>query len=110
MLHRMSQADQVSVDHQFAMGATTVTMASDGAVTAARHPRRDHSMLLAEGAPDPGARGVSPRALTQPRNSCAFVYPSCVNGQPAHAADPLANDQDWALVYALRHGLGADDH
>ena len=35
--------------------------------------------------------------------SCAFVYPSCVNGQPAHAADPLANDQDWALVYALRH-------
>ena len=42
--------------------------------------------------------------------SCAFVYPSCVNGQPAHVADPLANDQDWALVYALRHGLGPDDH
>jgi hypothetical protein len=42
--------------------------------------------------------------------TCAFVYPSCVNGQPAHAADPLANDQDWALVYALRHGLGPDDH
>ncbi len=35
--------------------------------------------------------------------TCAFVYPSCVNGQPAHVADPLANDQDWALVYALRH-------
>jgi len=34
--------------------------------------------------------------------TCAFVYPSCVNGQPAHVADPLANDQDWALVYALR--------
>jgi hypothetical protein len=34
--------------------------------------------------------------------TCAFVYPSCVNGQPAHTADPLANDQDWALVYALR--------
>ncbi|MFG1910238.1 hypothetical protein [Kribbella sp. NPDC048928] len=34
--------------------------------------------------------------------TCAFVYPSCVNGQPAHLADPLANDQDWALVYALR--------
>ncbi|WUJ71490.1 hypothetical protein OG809_41205 [Kribbella soli] len=34
--------------------------------------------------------------------TCAFVYPSCVNGQPAHIADPLANDQDWALVYALR--------
>jgi hypothetical protein len=38
--------------------------------------------------------------------ACAFVYPSCVNGQPAHIADPLANAQDWALVYALRHGLG----
>lgn len=37
--------------------------------------------------------------------TCAFVYPSCVNGQPAHVADPLANDQDWALVYALRHGV-----
>lgn len=35
--------------------------------------------------------------------SCAFVYPSCVDGRPAHVADPLANDQDWALVYALRH-------
>jgi hypothetical protein len=34
--------------------------------------------------------------------SCAFVYPSCVNGQPAHVSDPLANDQDWALVYLLR--------
>ncbi|HWD81973.1 MAG TPA: hypothetical protein VG497_23915, partial [Kribbella sp.] len=34
--------------------------------------------------------------------TCAFVYPSCVNGQPAHVADPIANDQDWALVYALR--------
>jgi hypothetical protein len=35
--------------------------------------------------------------------SCAFVYPSCINGQPAHTADPLANDQDWALVYLLRN-------
>ncbi|WP_238161118.1 hypothetical protein [Kribbella antibiotica] len=38
--------------------------------------------------------------------TCAFVYPSCVNGQPAHVADPLANDQDWALVYALRYNDG----
>ena len=35
--------------------------------------------------------------------TCAFVYPSAVNNRPAHVADPLANDQDWALVYALRH-------
>ncbi|TWD75233.1 hypothetical protein FB561_6671 [Kribbella amoyensis] len=37
--------------------------------------------------------------------TCAFVYPSAVNNRPAHVADPLANDQDWALVYALRFGL-----
>lgn len=35
--------------------------------------------------------------------SCAFVYPSCVDGNPAHAPDPLANDQDWALVWMLRY-------
>ncbi|WP_152362692.1 hypothetical protein [Microlunatus speluncae] len=35
--------------------------------------------------------------------TCAFVYPSCVNGNPTHHADPLANDQDWALVAALDH-------
>ena len=35
--------------------------------------------------------------------SCAFVYPSCVNGRPTYVADPLANDQDWALVYAMRY-------
>ena len=34
--------------------------------------------------------------------SCAFVLPSCVDGRPAHTADPLANDQDWALVLWLR--------
>ena len=38
--------------------------------------------------------------------TCAFVYLSCVKACLAHIADPLANDQDWALVYALRLGLG----
>lgn len=33
--------------------------------------------------------------------TCAFIYPGCVDGHPAHLADPMANDQDWALVYAL---------
>ena len=52
--------------------------------------------------------------------TCAFVYPSCVNGQPAHVADPLANDQDWALglrpasrprssAVGCRHGAGGGD-
>ena len=38
------------------------------------------------------------------RGCCAFVYPSCVDGVAAHGPDPLDNDQDWALVYALRSG------
>ncbi len=37
--------------------------------------------------------------------TCAFLYPSCVNGRAAYREDPLANDQDWALVYAMRYGL-----
>lgn len=40
--------------------------------------------------------------------TCAFVYPSCVNDEPAHVADPLANDQDWALVYAMALGLDSE--
>ena len=34
--------------------------------------------------------------------TCAFVLPSTVDGVPAHSADPLANDQDWALALLLR--------
>ncbi|MCP2356919.1 hypothetical protein HD597_003939 [Nonomuraea thailandensis] len=34
--------------------------------------------------------------------TCTFVMPSCVDGRPAHRADPLANDQDWALALLLR--------
>ncbi|SIS11096.1 hypothetical protein [Microbacterium sp. RURRCA19A] len=36
--------------------------------------------------------------------TCAFVFPSTVDGEPAYAEDPLANDQDWALVLLLRSG------
>lgn len=30
--------------------------------------------------------------------TCAFVFPTTVDGGPAHTADPLANDQDWHLA------------
>jgi hypothetical protein len=33
--------------------------------------------------------------------TAAFVMPSCVSGRPAHRADPVANDQDWALYWPL---------
>lgn len=33
--------------------------------------------------------------------TCAFLFPSTIDGVAAHAADPLANDQDWHLVIWL---------
>lgn len=43
--------------------------------------------------------------------TCAFVFPTAVDGEAAHAADPLANDQDWHLVIwmdlATRYGAPA---
>ena len=34
--------------------------------------------------------------------SCAYLYPDAVNGNPGRCWDPLANDQDWALVFLLQ--------
>ena len=31
--------------------------------------------------------------------SCAYIYPKKVNGRPAHFADPLSNDEAYALVF-----------
>lgn len=40
------------------------------------------------------------------RGSCACIYPDRVNGCKAKFFDPLANDQDWALVfYVLTAGF-----
>ncbi|TDZ16452.1 hypothetical protein Cob_v010798 [Colletotrichum orbiculare MAFF 240422] len=36
------------------------------------------------------------------RGSCAWIYPTSVNGRPCHYADPYANDQDWALAHLLQ--------
>ncbi|MCI7380858.1 MAG: hypothetical protein SPI21_03530 [Hungatella hathewayi] len=37
------------------------------------------------------------------RASCAMVYPQTVNGTEGRFYDPWANDQDWALYYALKY-------
>lgn len=34
--------------------------------------------------------------------TCAYLFPSNVDGRAMHAADPLANDQDWHLNIWLR--------
>jgi hypothetical protein len=34
--------------------------------------------------------------------SCAYLYPDAINGNPARCWDPLANDQDWAMVFLLQ--------
>jgi hypothetical protein len=33
---------------------------------------------------------------------CVYIYPDAVNGNPGRCWDPLANDQDWALVFLLQ--------
>jgi hypothetical protein len=34
--------------------------------------------------------------------TCAYIYPDAVNGEPGRFADPLANDQDWILVFLMQ--------
>ncbi|HEU5223518.1 MAG TPA: hypothetical protein VFU07_07535 [Candidatus Lumbricidophila sp.] len=47
-------------------------------------------------------RAVLPTIFDDGRASAAFVLPHRVNGERTIGWDPLANDQDWALVFALR--------
>lgn len=47
-------------------------------------------------------RGVLSLIHDDGRASCAYVFPYSVNGVRADYADPYANDQDWALVFALQ--------
>lgn len=42
------------------------------------------------------------------RATCAWLTPEEVNGLPARGPDPLANDQDWALVYLLDLPISGD--
>ena len=37
------------------------------------------------------------------RGYCVFIYPDRVDGLPGKFRDPLANDQDWSLVFYLRN-------
>lgn len=41
--------------------------------------------------------------------TCAHVFPSEVNGRSAAFDDPRANDQDWALYYALKYAVETED-
>lgn len=46
-------------------------------------------------------RGNLSLFATGGRASCAYLYPTTINGEPGKFADAYANDQDWALVHAL---------
>ena len=37
------------------------------------------------------------------RAHCVFIYPDRVDGKPGKFRDPLANDQDWSLVFYMRN-------
>ena len=47
-------------------------------------------------------RAVLPLIRPDGRGSCAFVFPRRVNGTLTRGFNPMANDQDWALFFALR--------
>lgn len=53
-------------------------------------------------------RGCLNLFTAEGRGSCAMVYPASVNGEPGAYYDPWANDQDWALYFALRYAEAAD--
>jgi hypothetical protein len=36
------------------------------------------------------------------RARCVYIYPDAVNGNPMRFWDPLANDQDWAMVFLMQ--------
>lgn len=36
------------------------------------------------------------------RASCAYIYPTSVNGRAGNYKDPYANDQDWVLAHLLQ--------
>ncbi|KAL0939990.1 six-hairpin glycosidase [Colletotrichum truncatum] len=36
------------------------------------------------------------------RGSCAYIYPTSVNGRNGNYKDPYANDQDWVLAHLLQ--------
>ena len=48
-------------------------------------------------------RGCLNLFTEQGRACCAMVFPETVNGARAGFYDPLANDQDWALYFALKY-------
>lgn len=48
-------------------------------------------------------RGVLNLFTEEGRGSCAMVFPETVNGAPGYYLDPWANDQDWALYFALKY-------
>jgi hypothetical protein len=84
------------------LGPGQVVLDDQGRPVAFRHGRLPGlGFLLGES----DSRHTADRAEARARGCCAFLYPSCVDGVPAHGPDPLDNDQDWALVYALRSGL-----
>ncbi|MBW3092470.1 hypothetical protein KIH79_05830 [Bifidobacterium sp. 82T10] len=101
-------------------GANDVVAAANAAagddVAAAGKFVREHLLTLL--APQSGGfpteyhrrAAASRRALLQlffpdGTASCAYVFPFSVNGERTHFADPMANDQDWALYFIVRRLL-----
>lgn len=75
------------------------------ALSATALARLPHALRAPGSDPDAVALGILRANLANINAdgsaTCAFVFPSSVDGAAAHRADPLANDQDWPLVLWL---------
>lgn len=91
---------------------TGTVLARWGRVLEADRDAARHAGELAEvrARAEASLRGVLPMIRSDGAASCAHMMPLRVNGIPARGADPLANDQDWALVFSLRDLLDQRDH
>lgn len=49
------------------------------------------------------ARAVLSLFNDKGEGSCAYVYPTHINGESGQYYDPLANDQDWGLYYYIKY-------
>ncbi|GIE94119.1 hypothetical protein Ari01nite_15840 [Paractinoplanes rishiriensis] len=80
-------------------------MLADGAVVQFVDPARpDRRYLLDKSVTwhGPEHQWGAGHVITDRLGDVRFVLPSTVDSRPAPTADPLANDQDWHLVYWLR--------
>ncbi|EXF73240.1 six-hairpin glycosidase [Colletotrichum fioriniae PJ7] len=63
---------------------------------------KDHEAAAALKSANSIIRNNPPLLEANGRASCAYIYPTSVNGRAGNYKDPYANDQDWVLAHLLQ--------